>query len=236
MRDEDVSMSVAALAMLAVLTVIVIVFLTRVARSGRRHARISLAAALPRIQTGDLLFTASSAPIYGQIAPLMNGGAFSHAGVFVRGPGGLGISEALGGPIDVDTLALPHGEPARAALYTARSRLENYRGRCFWAPLSRPLDAVRGERARRAAASERPYPASFDLFVSVLADRAMTDEKHCFAHVAWMVDCMGLAPLERGGVPLEAEQGFAIGRAVAALPGQELPDGYMYGAPIELVR
>jgi hypothetical protein len=164
---------------------------------------------------------------------------FSHGAVALREGELVYLSETrAGGELMPDP-----GDPTRRDLKTGRhaaitpllTKLKYYTGSCYVAPLSRRLDPAREEALKREAerlrAVKYPYPSLSQTVAGLLGWR--TRSRHCFQHAAHLLDTVGLAPLGRG--PL-ADAGFVgVCGAVCALPGRALPDGYRYGAPVQIL-
>ena len=110
-------------------------------------------------------------------------------------------------------------------------RLKYYTGGFYLARLSRGLDPWREEAIRAAAGEKCPYPTMAEGLKSVLlgGPRKGGGARHCFQHVAHLLDEAGLT---EGA----ADAGLlGTARLICGLPGRPLADGYSYGPPVQLL-
>jgi len=227
------------IALILVLSIIIIagVRLLRYWLSNKdiRHPQLRISEAFHKFKTGDIILFIPHAN--GFTNSLLTGDIYSHGGIIVaESPESVGISEAT----FLEELAPTPGGgsikmPAHAATVPALLRMKNYRGTCFWMPRSRPLDAERERRAFALAAERHPYPHPASIIAQVLLGIKFTRGRHCFEHLGWFLDSLGLTPLDREGSPLQKAGSIRICREIARLPGRELADGSHYLEPIQLI-
>jgi hypothetical protein len=237
-----------ALASLVVLVIVLVVAFTfiglyRVSEYyarfvSMRTPRANVSEAYDDLKTGDvLLFVGGTHTLHNS---MLTQTYFSHAGMVLREGELVYIAEA-------STAVEVMPDPRDPAMETIRTnggatitpfltRLKFYNGASYVMRLARPLapgpeEALKAE-AERLYREAYPYPSTAQLFLGI-AGRA-TASRHCFQHVAHLIDTAGLTPLGRGE-PL-ADAGFTlVCDEVCELPGRPLPGGYYYEPPVQLL-
>jgi hypothetical protein len=203
-----------------------------------RTPRVKVSELYPHLKTGDLLLfvSASHSPTNSGFSQTF----FSHSAMLMREGDLVYTSEAQPG-----TELMPHpGRPGAnyhmkrgAASAPFFPRVKYYTGLVYVVRLSRPLDPERERRLKAAAdrlhAEGYPYPSALQVCAAGLLGRK-APARHCFQHVAHLLDLAGLAP-EGRGAPLADSDVVQVCRDVCALPGRALPGGYRYSPPAEIV-
>jgi hypothetical protein len=203
-----------------------------------RTPRAKISEIYPHLKTGDMLMfvSASHLPANSGLSQTF----FSHAAMLMREGDLIYTSEAQMGtelmpnPDRPDTDYHMKKGAASAPMLT---RVKFYTGNTYVMRLSRALDPLR-ERLLKATADQLhsvgyAYPTAQQAFAAVVLGRKAA-ARHCFQHVAHILDEVGLTPLNRD-TPL-ADSGFLqVCRDVCGLANCALPDGYCYEPPIELV-
>ena len=117
------------------------------------------------------------------------------------------------------------------------TRLKYYTGNTYVMRLSRKLDRDRESNlvleAVRLRSREYPYPSWSQALAEHVLGRA-SKARHCFQHVANLLDQARLCPVDNGR-PLASNGLLQVCRDVCNLAGRELPDGYTYESPVEIV-
>ncbi len=249
----------AAYGLLVVLVLLLLVagrLFTRVVAdwAGGRHyprVRLSVLCKLPEepgraetLKTGDLiLYVAYSNGVSSLFIPDM----FSHGGMVVEdGKGRLYCSEstvACGVMPDPEDPGRALAAPERATAYPLLARLKYYSGTCFALRLNRPLDPARRKTICRLAFDPPPGPAPYPGFlqgIGGLLGLQSFKARHCMEHIGWLLDCAGLTPVELGrrGKTLWRAGFLGSTREVCKLAGaqpRELPDGYCYREPVQVL-
>jgi hypothetical protein len=237
------------LAALVVLTAVLVVALAlvglcRVTEYYVRYAtlrvpRARLSERYPALKTGDLLFFVAGT--HALTNSMLTQTFYSHVGVVLREGALAYISETTAGCELAPYRAGPGAPPAEwhmqpgADLTPLLTRLKYYTGLCHVSHLDRPLGPRQEEALKREAERLRreayPYPSTAQAVLGLFG--VATRTRHCFQHVAQLLDVAGLTPAGRGSL---ADAGFlAACREVCELPGRPLPGGYRYGAPVELL-
>lgn len=226
---------------LALTAALAAIGLFRMAEYCRRHGavrapRCRVSDIYDLLKTGDLLlFVASTHSLTNSVFTQT---FYSHVGVLLREGEIVRVSESQPGLGLMPDPARPGADRLMhrgADLTPLLTRLKYYPGDCYVLRLSRPLDSEREEALRRRAAAlsreEYPYPGKAQLVLGFFG--WATESRHCFQHVAHLLDSAGLGPLDRG--PL-SEAGFTgVCREICELPGRPLPGGYSYAPPLQLV-
>ena len=203
-----------------------------------RTPRAKISEIYPHLKTGDMLMfvSASHLPANSGLSQTF----FSHAAMLMREGDLIYTSEAQMGtelmpnPDRPDTDYHMKKGAASAPMLT---RVKFYTGNTYVMRLSRALDSAR-ERLLKATADRlhsvgHAYPTARQALAAVVLGRR-APARHCFQHVAHILDEVGLTPLNRS-TPL-ADSGFLqVCRDVCGLANCALPDGYCYEPPIELV-
>ncbi len=237
---------VAALALAAIIAIILVltvaVVFTGMYRLSRYNAmyktvrarRAMVSDAYPGMKTGDIiLFVATT---HSPANSMLTQTFFSHAGVLMREGELVYISEAQPGLELMPDPARPRAEihmGRGAELTPLLIRLKYYTGVPYLVRLSSALPPPVAEGLKRRAEALRreryPYPTLAQIALGVLGWR--TRSRHCFQHVAHLLDGAGLIP---GGTLGSA--GFVdVCREVCSLPGRCLSFGLTYEPPVQLV-
>lgn len=113
-------------------------------------------------------------------------------------------------------------------------RLKYYPGECFIMRLNKPLDIKRNNLLLRAVKEKCPYPTPLQA-MSILAEkniaqRQKTYARHCFQHIAKLLDTMNITNnmLDEFGF-------FSVCNKVAYIDGEKLNDGFLYETPIKII-
>ncbi len=190
-----------------------------------RFPRALVSDAYFSMKAGDLIFFVAAT--HGFTNSMLTGEFFSHGGVIVEHAGALYLSEALGN----SAVAKGPAGDIRAAPFSRLSpllsRLKGYCGAAYWVALDATLSPDQKAALWGAAQTRHPYPSALQALAGFLGFR--TESRHCFQHVAWMLDQAGLAP--DAPKKLEDEGFLGTARAVLALPGASLRNGARYSSP-----
>jgi len=113
-------------------------------------------------------------------------------------------------------------------------RLKYYPGECFIMRLNKPLDVKRNNHLLNAVKEKCPYPTPLQA-ISILAEkniaqRQKTYARHCFQHIAKLLDTMNITNnmLDEFGF-------FSVCNKVAYIDGEKLNDGFLYETPIKII-
>ena len=203
-----------------------------------RTPRATVSEAYSHLNTGDILLfvTATNMPFNSGFTQSF----YSHTAMLMREGDLVYTSEAqLGTELmpDPNRPGVDHHMKPGAAAAPMLTRVKYYTGSVYVMRLSRALDPGREQRLKAVAdqlhAVGYPYPTAQQAFSSTVLRRRVA-ARHCFQHVAHLLDAAGLTPLDRAA-PL-ADSGFIrVVRDVCELPGRALPDGYRYEPPVQLV-
>lgn len=239
------AVALATLVLLALLVTVAVAFLGihRMTEYYAMHVtvrapRTKITDLYPALKTGDLfLFVAAT---NSGTNSMLTQAFYSHGAVVLREGDLVYLSETQAG-----TELMPDpADPARRDLRTGRhaaitpllTKLKYYTGTSYVLPLSRPLDPAREEvlkrEAERLRAEAHPYPSFLQSLAGVLGWR--TRSRHCFQHAAHLLDVAQLTPLG-AAAPLESAGFVGVCDAVCSISGRELPDGYRYGAPLQVL-
>lgn len=205
-------------------------------RTGGRVLREKVSDAYFSLKTGDLILFVSVSFV--PSSTILTHAFFSHVGMVVETPETLCISEAQGGDALMPDPRCPGREVRMgwgAVLVPFLVRVKNYAGLVYVSRLARRLGPESAGRlcaaAEEAASSVYPYPTVSQILLGFVGRQQAA--RHCFQHVAHLIDAAGLTPAGRGG-PL-TEAGFIeVCHEVCGLPGRPLP-GNTYGAPVQLL-
>jgi len=190
------------------------------------------------IKTGDLLLfvSATHLPANSGLCQVF----FSHSAVLIREGDLVYTSEAQAGAElmpNPDRPGTDYHMVAGAAEAPLLPRIKFYTGVVYLLQLSRALDQER-EQLLVAAAEEShrgryAYPTTRQALAAALLGYK-AEARHCFQHVAHLLDACRLTPLHRT-TPLSDAGVLQVCRDVCAISQSILPDGYRYEHPIELV-
>ena len=230
-------------ALVVVLTIVVVAlaalpwaFLALAARQSSKYpclpaGRALVSEAYDALRTGDLLL------FVGATHNLLSAAAtqefFTHGAFVVREGGLVYTSEtSLGTHVCEARPGQHYSLPPGAALAPLLPRVKHYNGLCFLLRLEgaglEPAreEAVKAE-ADRLAAAAYPYPSPAQA-ASALLGRPV-GARHCFQHVAHLLDVAGLTSGLAGA-------GFLrTCHEVCGISGRELPGSRRYSPPILLV-
>lgn len=203
-----------------------------------RHPRVPISEAYQTLKTGDILMHLSHLP---SNSNLTHQAFFSHVSMLMREGDLIYTSEAQTG-----TELMPNADRPGTDYYMARgaasapllTRLKFASDTVYVMRLSHPLDPTREERLKATADQlhrvQYPYPTACQALTASLLARGDIPARHCFQHVAYLVDTAGLTPLDQEP-PLAKRGFFQVCRDISDLPGRALPDGYYYTPPVELI-
>jgi len=186
---------------------------------GTEHDKVAFSAIRPK--SGDMVLFVSY--LHGFTNSLIAQSYYSHVGIVVEDEsGGLFLSEALAGG---------------SRLASFEDKVQQYNGGIFYAPLKHGLAAEKKALLWELAQKTTPYPNLKHALGGLVGLPMSGRARHCMQHVAWLVDEIGLTPLEcleRGKTVLSA--GFyGTPHAVTTIPGKALRDGNSYASPREVV-
>ncbi len=192
-----------------------------------RFQRVLVSDAYFSMKAGDLVFFVAAT--HGFTNSMLTGEFFSHGGIIVEYGGALYLSEALGN----SAVAKGATGDIRAAPFSRLSpllsRLKNYCGAAYWVALDGVGALSAGQKSAlwRAAQVRHPYPSALQVVAGFLGFK--TESRHCFQHVAWMLDQAGLVP--DATKKLEDEGFLGTARAILALPEVRLQGDARYSRP-----
>jgi hypothetical protein len=113
-------------------------------------------------------------------------------------------------------------------------RIKYFPGDCFIMKLNKPLDAKKENILYSAISEKCPYPTPVQA-IKILAEKKILKEqktyaRHCFQHVAYLLDKMNITNniLENNGL-------ISICAKLAYIDGQKLNSGYEYQTPVRIV-
>jgi hypothetical protein len=197
-----------------------------------RAPRAKISDLYPTLKTGDLVFFVATT--HSPSNSVLTQTFFSHAGVVLREGELVYLSEARAALERAPGSRGPR--PNGANITPLLARLKCYTGDYYALLLSRPLDWRREEAlkatAERLRARGYPYPSVAQMLLGLVGRK--TEARHCFQHVAHLLDGAGLAPRGRPA-PLAAAGFLEVARAVCALPGLRLAGGYAYSPPVQIL-
>lgn len=203
-----------------------------------RTPRAMVSEIYPHLKTGDLLMFVPSSHM-----PFNSGltqAFYTHSAMLMREGDLVYTSESTpGGPImpNPDRPGAEYHMKWGATLTPFFTRIKFYAGTVYVMRLSRPLDPAREQRLKATAdrlhSVGAPYPTMLQMFVSAWLGRN-SPARHCFQHVAHLLDEARLTPLDLGA-PLTDSGSLQVCRDICGLPGRALPDGYSYAPPIALM-
>lgn len=223
----------AAALLLLVLAVIALVGYARQVRHAVEFGEVwtprrLLSEAYEDLNTGDvLLFVASSGL---PTNSLFLGTYYTHAAVVLRRKGVAYVSEAHRGVPLMPGQGPASRAPPGANVTPLLPRLRYYTGLVYHLRLEPGLPPAEAEalEARALAARGNEYPTAAGVLRGLLG--LPTRARHCFQHVAWLLEGAGLEP--EGGLNAGL---FEVGRRVCSLPGRPLRRGGQYAAPVQLL-
>jgi hypothetical protein len=203
-----------------------------------RTPRIKMTDLYDHLKTGDLLLFVATTNA--GTNSMLTQTFYSHGAVVLREGELVYASETQAGaeimpdpadPTRKDIKLEPH-----VSLTPLLTRLKYYTGACYVVRLSRALDPEREEilkrEAERLCVEKYPYPSLFQSFLGIFGWRTAT--RHCFQHVAHLLDKARLTPLGQKE-PLAAASFLDVCEEVITLPGRPLPDGYAYEPPVQIL-
>ena len=244
-----VSVLIATLVVLTIVLIVSFVFvgLCRMTDYARkfdavRGPRCKISDLYPVLKTGDLvLFVTTTHSLHNSA---LTQTFYSHAGVLLREGELVYVTEST-----ADAMLMPDpdrpGHDIRmncgADLTPLLTRLKYYTGDYYVLRLTRDgqpaeLDPAREETLKRLVEhlcrEKYPYPSTTQGILGLLGRK--TASRHCFQHVAHLLDAAGLTPLGRDA-PLEDAGFTGVCGEVSEIPGVPLPDGYRYDRPIQII-
>lgn len=196
-------------------------------------ARAYMSEIYPHLKTGDILLFRGISPLPHRY---VTGALFEHAAVLLREGELIYISEIEPGGArlmpDPDTPGTEIHMAPGVNSTPLLARVKYYNGIIYVMRLSRALDVGRERALKAAARGSCTYPSLLHG-AAELALGLKTGTRHCFQHVAHVVDAAGLTP---AGAQF-ADAGFLeVCREICSLGGgRPLSDGYYYEPPVEIV-
>jgi len=202
-----------------------------------RAPKCNISELYPFLKTGDLLFF--TAAIYTPANTVFIHTFYTHAAIVLREGDLVYLAETqpgLGIMPDPDHPGIEYRMDRSAVVTPLLTRLKYYTGSYYILRLSHPLDPAREEalkqEAERLWAVRYPYPSLAQIALGALG--AATPSRHCFQHVAHLLDVARLTPLGREGLLQDA--GFSeVCTALCEVSGRPLPGGYTYGSPVQIL-
>lgn len=193
------------------------------------------------LAAGDiLLFVGAAHMFYNSI---FTQDLYTHIGMVVEDPadGGLWLSESTRGIIYRRLMGggkagvKKHGKTMLTPLY---QRLYMYPGEAMVVKLTPALPPALKLKLWECAQRVTPYPSLPYLAAGLAgAERALfsREQRHCMAHVGWLVDELGLRP-EKDPCRLQDRGIIEVCRAVAALHERgPSASGHQYAPPVHLL-
>lgn len=187
------------------------------------------------LKTGDIILFVSST--HSPSNSILTQTFYSHVGIILREGDLVYITEAQTG---AELMPRPGKSDFRmrpgADITPLLTRLKYYTGSYYILRLSRPLDPEREELvkniAERTYQDRYPYPSTKQLVLGLFGVK--TRSRHCFQHVAHILDKIGLTPLHRSA-PLQDSGFLKICDEICEIHKRQLPDGYYYEPPCQLI-
>lgn len=203
-----------------------------------RIPRMTISEAYPHLNTGDILMHLSHLP---SSSSLTHHAFFSHAAMLMREGDLVYTTESQSGQGLMPNPNRPGTDyymTKGAASAPLLTRLKFCTDTVYVMHLSHPLDPAREQRLKATADQLHRDRYAYPTVRQALASAALglkIPARHCFQHVAHLLDEVGLTPLNLDS-GLLAESGiFQVCREVCNLVGRALPDGYYYKPPVELI-
>lgn len=172
------------------------------------------------LKSGDIILFAPILHNFTNSLLTMN--LFSHIGMIVNDPElGICISETNGS----NRIKKSGG----AEIFPFLARLKNYEGCFYLMRLNMQLDEKREEILLKSVKEiiDWPYPSFKTKLLSLIG--CVDNTRHCFQHTGWLLKQIGL-------LPPEIELGFTSSGDISSIYKFELPDGYKYHFPVQLVH
>jgi hypothetical protein len=197
--------------------------------------RVNISELYPFLGTGDILLFRTFNPLSHRYLCRT---VFEHAAVLVREGELINTSEMEPAGIaimpDPDNPGTYINMASGINAVPLLTRIKYFNGVTYAMRLSRALDPGRACALKAATRKVYAYP-TLRCAVAEMALDARCGTRHCFQHIAHVLDAGGLTPLGREGTPL-ANSGFIeVCRDICNLTGLPLPDGYYYEHPVEIV-
>lgn len=201
-----------------------------------RTPQVKISEIYPLLKTGDLLMFVSPTCVNSALCQTF----FSHASMLLR-EGDLVYTTETQTKCEImpnpDVPGTDYYMKKGAALAPMLTRVKFHSGMSFVMPLSHALDPEREQVLKNTADQLHkigyPYPTIKQGIASMVFG-CKTSTRHCFQHVAHLLDVAGLTPLNQDK-PL-AELGFLqVCQIISNLANCALPNGYHYGRPIRLL-
>jgi len=201
-----------------------------------RTPQVKISEIYPHLKTGDLLMFVSPTGMNSALSQTF----FSHASMLLR-EGDLVYTTETSMTCNImpnpDHPGTEYYMKKGAASAPMLTRVKFYNGMTFVMPLSRALnpecERIVKDTADQIHKTGYAYPTLRQGFASAMFG-CKTATRHCFQHVAHLLDTAGLTPLNQDK-PL-AESGFLqVCQTVSNLANCALPDGYHYERPVRLL-
>lgn len=220
-RMQTIAAAVFA-SMLATVLVLVYVYQSRIAYEAAhmrtRLPRMLAAEYVPR--SGDVVFMKFS---YGR--PFIDfalDGFFHHVGIML---------DDGGSPVLLESLPPHPWRPFEGIVLRPWAEVLASNVLLYVMPINKPLDATRNEKLLALAERGYKYPSHPELikrFLTAQATDPESDSAHCYDVAAMALETIGFMDLLDKSM---AEKS----KAIECLYGKELPDGYIFLHPIEIV-
>jgi len=111
-------------------------------------------------------------------------------------------------------------------------RIKYYPGDSFLVRLNKPLDAEKQKILIKYAHEQCPYPTiiqGLSIFIEENFGKPKTRARHCFQHVGYLLDKMGITNnISDHGI-------YSICKKMANIYNKKLNDGYQYETPIKIL-
>lgn len=198
-------------------------------------ARARVSDIYSKLKTGDLIMFAGTArmPIISGICQTF----FTHAAMVIRQGDLVYITEAQYGESIMPNPDVPgshyYMKPG-TTFSPILTRLKFYSGQPYVMQLSKPLDLYREDLLKKMSTQllKYPYPTNLELLYQALFNGKI-NSRHCFMHVAHLLDLINLSPIYYN--KLTDYKSVQVCRDICNLSKKELPEGYYYEDPIELL-
>lgn len=204
-----------------------------------RLPRAKISDIYPHLKTGDILLFAAATQIPMQCG--ISKDFYSHTGMILREGELVYVTEAQIGAELMPNPNIP-GTDYHLKIGTTVSplltRLKFYTGQVCVMRLSRSLDFDREQIIKSVTDKLHNEVYAYPTIKQVLSHKLLGNRnikaRHCFQHVAHLLDSIGLTPLDRR-TPF-ADAGFVkCCNDICVLSGRSLPDNYYYEDPIQII-
>ena len=163
------------------------------------HPRVLMSEARESLKAGDVLLFIGDTQNFTN--SFITKALYSHAGIVVRGGDTMYAAESVISEPYMEDSAAPGGARLLRKgtnLVPLADRLEGYCGQVFVMPLNKRLPPDAEDAMFAASAEDYPYPSTVQAFMGIAGLR--TRSRHCFQHVARLIDTAGLQVAEEGAL------------------------------------